>query len=83
MMSQQQKRDCSQTGYVLKITENSVVSPALNNGLALLHLFDYCVPLVKLDLADQKPHHQRLVYTWHPFTTAKVHVAGITSILVG
>ncbi len=59
------------------------MSPALNNGLALLHLFDYCVPPVKLDLADQKPHHERLLYTWLPSSTAKVHVAGINSILVG
>jgi hypothetical protein len=67
------------------------VSPAANNGLALLHLFDYCVPPVKLDLAvEQRPshhtaqhQHDSFIYAWLPASTAKIHVAGINSILVG
>lgn len=92
------QQPASVLGNVLKIsqiTENSVVvSPALNNGLVYLHIFDYCVPPIKLDLIESqysKPHAQKqgssqlesLIYSWQPSTTAKVHVAGINSILVG
>ena len=68
-----------------QITERSiVVSPLVNNGPTLLHLFDYCVPplneflLTKTDLSLAKTE---FVY-WQPAATARINVAGINSILV-
>ena len=76
-------------GNVLKInqiTEHSIiVSPLTNNGLTLLHVYDYCVPPYVEALSkivDYQEKQKRIRIVWPPAATAKIQVAGINSIVV-
>ena len=68
-----------------QITDHGiVVSPLLNNGLTLMHVYDYCIPPL-VDHLVQDENSQQLtknaVITWPPAATARIQVAGINSIL--
>ena len=68
-----------------QITEHSiVVSPLVNNGLTLLHIYDYCIPPFNdfLSRADAPQLSKSELIFWQPASTARINVAGINSILV-
>jgi hypothetical protein len=68
---------------VLKINsineKNVIISPLANNGLANLHIYDYCVP-PSIGLSDVQ--YEQIVFNWPPSCTAKIQIAGINSIMV-
>jgi hypothetical protein len=67
-----------------QITEHSVVvSPLINNGLTLLHIYDYCIPPLNefLSRINTQSSKSEVIF-WQPATTARINVAGINSILV-
>ncbi len=73
------------THPILKISQISahglVVSPIATNGLANLLIYDFCVPPAVPILLEATSTTVSTI-AWMPSASAKIHVAGINSILV-